>query len=236
MQHISAALGVMSAEELAQPCGTVAQFAADIKTTSKLLLDQLEIAGIRGLTPNDLITRGDTQSLLEALKNQSPEKTISSELLYEQKATNDQFVLVEAVSDQLLSALARNPQLIYGLAPRKFEELVARMFFDHGFDVELTPTTKDGGYDIIATLHNPGTSFIALIECKRYAPRNPVGIEIVRGLYGVTERSGANQGLVVTSSSFTRGALEEKARIGSRMELKDYAALTSWLDKYIKNG
>lgn len=125
---------------------------------------------------------------------------------------------------------------MYQLTSRKFEELVARLFSDHGFDVELTRASRDGGYDILAKLNNPATSFIALVECKKYSPENRVGVEIVRGLYGVTEMKGANQGLVVTSSFFTRGAVEETARIGSKLGLKDYDALTTWLQAYVQDG
>lgn len=216
--------------------GSVADFAAEIKVTSDVLIKQLEIAGINGLGANDQITLGDKQALLEALRAQRPGDTKQSVSLYQQKITPTQLILVEDINEHLLAALARDPSLMFGLAPRKFEELVARMFSDYGFKVELTPATRDGGYDIFATLHNPTTSFIALIECKRYAPTKPVGVEIVRGLYGVTEREGANQGLIVTSSTFTRGAIEEKARIGSRMELKDYETLTTWLHKYIRSA
>lgn len=234
LEHICSVLGPPSEADLANPTGSVAQFATELKTSSGVLIEQLEAAGIKGLGPNDQVTVGDKQALLEALKARSSHEPRPSETLYHQKiVTPDQLIFAEAISDQLLTALANNPQLMYELEPRKFEELVARMFTDYGFHAQLTPATRDGGYDIIATLHNPATSFIALIECKKYSPDNRVGVEIVRGLYGVTEMKGANQGLVVTSSSFTRGALEEKARIGSRMELKDYAALTSWLHKYI---
>ncbi len=233
LQHICSVLGPLSKADMAKPTGSVAQFAVELRISSNVLIEQLEAAGIRGLGPNDQITVGDKQALLEALKARSSHEPRPSATLYQQKiVTSDQIIFVETISDQLLTALANNPQLMYELAPRKFEELVARMFTDYGFRAQLTPATRDGGYDIIATLHNQATSFIALVECKKYSPENRVGVEIVRGLYGVTEMKGANQGLVVTSSSFTRGALEEKARIGTRMELKDYAALTTWLHKY----
>lgn len=237
LEHMCSVLRPLSKADLAKPTGSVAQFATELRVLPSVLIEQLETAGIRGLGQNDQITIGDKQALLEALKTRGSPETKPSETLYQQEiVTPEQLIFVEAISDKLLAALASDPQLMHKLAPRKFEELVARMFTDYGFHAQLTPATRDGGYDIIATLHNPVTSFIALVECKKYAPDNRVGVEIVRGLYGVTEMKGANQGLVVTSSSFTRGALEEKARIGSKIELKDYAALTSWLHKYIGNS
>ncbi len=235
IEHMISVLGPLTKTDLTKFTGSVAQLASELKVSFDVLMQQLEEAGIRGLGANDLITLGDRLVLLDALKTPHPGETKSSESLYQQRIiTPDQLIFVEDINDRLLLAIARTPELIYELAPRKFEELVARMFSDYGFDVELTPATRDGGYDIFATLNNAASSFIALVECKRYAPSKPVGVEIVRGLYGVTEREGANKGLVVTSSSFTRGAIEEKARIGSRMELKDYTTLTTWLRKYTR--
>lgn len=237
LDYMASVFGPLSKADLARSAGTVAQFAGEINISTDLLIEQLEIAGIRGLGPSDQITLGNQQNLLEALKARNRGEKKRSEVLYERKIiAPDHRILVEAVNDELLAFLAKNPLSMYELTSRKFEELVARIFSDHGFDVELTQASRDGGYDILATLHNPATSLIALVECKKYSPENRVGVEIVRGLYGVTEMKGANQGLVVTSSFFTRGAVEEKARIGSRMELRDYNALTSWLGRYIGNA
>ncbi len=236
LDYLVSVLGHPSKTDLAKSIHTVAEFAADLKMPTKILIQYLEDAGVRGLGPNDRITLGNKQSLLEALRALYRGEKRSSEILYERKViAPNQRILVEAVNDELLAYLAKHPQLMYELSSRKFEELVARLFSDHGFEVALTQASRDGGFDILAKLHNPATSFVALVECKKYSPENRVGVEIVRGLYGVTEMKGANQGLVVTSSFFTRGAIEEKARIGSRMELKDYNALTSWLGTYVEN-
>jgi CRISPR/Cas system Type II protein with McrA/HNH and RuvC-like nuclease domain len=57
---------------------------------------------------------------------------------------------LQEISDELIRYLARHPHLMRNLDPRKFEELVAELLRDKGYEVELTPRTRDGGLDIIA--------------------------------------------------------------------------------------
>ena len=71
--------------------------------------------------------------------------------------------------------------------------------------------------------------FLFLVECKRYAPHHRVGVEIVRGLYGVVEMHKAHAGIVVTTSHFTKGAQEFQRSVGYRMFLRDYLHLQQWL-------
>ena len=106
------------------------------------------------------------------------------------------------------------------------------MLEDNGCEVTLTKRTRDGGYDIFGRIKGLIASPVFLAECKRYAPDNKVGVEIVRSLYGVTEAHRANLGLIITSSSFTKDAREEKLRIGDRIDLKDFRDLCSWLSPY----
>jgi hypothetical protein len=58
------------------------------------------------------------------------------------------------INDELFRHLAKHPELIHSLHPRKFEELVADIFRAKGFHVELTRRTNDGGKDIYAAHRN----------------------------------------------------------------------------------
>ena len=144
--------------------------------------------------------------------------------------------MVQDITKELLSQLGGQPNLIYQLEPRRFEELVARLLEDQGCEVTLTKRTRDGGYDIFGKIKSSIVSPVFLAECKRYAPHNKVGVEVVRGLYAVTEIQRANLGLVITSSSFTKDAVAEKMRIGNRIELKEFNDLCTWLVPYKNQG
>ena len=116
------------------------------------------------------------------------------------------------------------------LNPRQFEELVAELFRAKGYTVELTPRTRDGGLDIIAIKKDDVGSAMTLIECKRYAMSNKVGVAVVRGLYGVVEERQATRGVIATTSRFTRGAVAlVRDKHEYRMALADFDRMTEFL-------
>lgn len=59
-------------------------------------------------------------------------------------------------------------------------QLIARILEDFGFSTELTRITGDGGKDIIAYLNNEMGRFVTYVECKKYLPTKPVGIEVIQ--------------------------------------------------------
>ena len=128
------------------------------------------------------------------------------------------------ISEELIRALATRPELMHQLTPRKFEELVAELLCRRGFDVSLTPATGDGGVDIIAALTSSLGSFLFYVECKKYRPGRPVGVSIVRELFGVVQAGRATGGILVTSSSFTRGALQFSDQLPHQISLKGLLA------------
>lgn len=104
-------------------------------------------------------------------------------------------ILFSSIELEVLAYFGRYPELLYSLPPRKFEEIVAAVFRNNGFTVELTPETRDGGIDIVAVQKNSfGGSTLHLIECKRYLPENKVGIGIVQRMLGVVESIGRPEG------------------------------------------
>jgi hypothetical protein len=137
-----------------------------------------------------------------------------------------------SVNEELIKYLAKRPEMLYELDPRKFEELVAHIFQNQGFDVTLTPKTRDGGRDIQAVSKNSLGNMLYLIECKRYKSSNKVGVEFVRSLYGVKQSERATKGILVTTSSFTKDALNFASPLQYELSLRDYEGLKEWLNDY----
>ena len=133
------------------------------------------------------------------------------------------------VSVELISALAEAPELLHVLHHRTFEMVLAELFAKQGFEVTLTPQTRDGGADIYLLERRSIGSFLYLVEAKRNAPDRPVGIGVVQRLLGAVEMRGATAGMIATTSYFSRPAQEEQARIPFRLSLHDFAALSQWL-------
>jgi restriction system protein len=136
---------------------------------------------------------------------------------------------------EVLAYFGRHPELLHSLPPRKFEELVASIFRNNGFDVELTPETRDGGVDIAAVQKNVfAGSTLHLVECKRYLPENKVGIGTVQRMLGVVEQHRATQGIIVTTSTFSREAKVCAQSSRYRLGLNEYADLSKWLAAFAK--
>jgi hypothetical protein len=132
--------------------------------------------------------------------------------------------------------LARHPHEIYSLPPRKFEELIAELLSRDGFDVQLTPPTRDGGRDILAAQRTAVGDHLTLVECKRYAQHRAVDVALVRALLGTVEHERATAGLLVTTSSFTGPARAFAEPVRYRLTLKDYADLTNWLGRVLRGS
>jgi hypothetical protein len=132
----------------------------------------------------------------------------------------------------LISQLSKNPDEMYRMDPRSFEELVAQLLSREGFDVTLTPPTKDGGRDVLAVENTAAGQHLYLVECKRQARHRPVSVDIVRALYGVVEEEKATGGLLVTTSHFSSDAWKFRDGISYRMALRDYDTLVEWLARY----
>lgn len=137
---------------------------------------------------------------------------------------------VSSVSTELLQQLARNPRELYQLSSRLFEEVVAELLVRQGYEVTLTPSTRDGGKDIYAAQHNAFGRFLYIVECKRYAPDNHVGVGVLRQLYGVVESERVNAGIVATTSFFSKDAEQYQQTVPLRIKLLDYLGIQGWLN------
>lgn len=136
---------------------------------------------------------------------------------------------VRSISGALIRMLAKRPDQLHQLSPRQFEQLVADLYAREGFTVELTKSTRDGGVDLFVVSSGPLGRFTTLVEAKRYRADRPVGVGVVRQLYGVVEASRATAGIVATTSFFTADAKAYQRQIEARMSLRDYLDLQAML-------
>lgn len=131
---------------------------------------------------------------------------------------------------EIFRYLSRKPDKVLDMSPREFEKLVASIFRANGFNVELTPASHDGGFDVLAVQRSNlvgETRF--LIECKRYKKDKKIGIGLVQRLIGTVNQFKATKGILVTTSSFTRDALNCVKSTGGILTVKDYKCLEGWL-------
>jgi restriction system protein len=85
------------------------------------------------------------------------------------------------------------------LSGSQFEQELARVYKQMGYDVELTPSSGDRGIDIILKRNNRTT----IVQCK--ATKRPVGPAVARELYGTLIESGMDDAVLASISGCTTG-------------------------------
>lgn len=136
---------------------------------------------------------------------------------------------VNVLNTEILRWLKANPHELHEIRPRQFEELVCEILSRLGWRIELTPASKDGGYDIVGFSGSAGgVTSSWLIECKKYGPKNKVGVGVVRALCGVKEQVKVANAMIVTTSTFTSGAREMGASRWD-LSLRDHDDVLAWV-------
>jgi restriction system protein len=166
-----------------------------------------------------------------------PQVTIQALIIAGDKVSEGR--LVEGVNiawREVIRMISRNPEEIYQIDPRKFEELIAGAYEVSGeFDeVILTPRSGDKGRDVIATKKGFGSLRI-FDQIKRNRITHPVTADDVRALAGVIYMDqNVSKGVLTTSGVFAPN-LEKDEYIQKllpyRLELRPRDILIPWLKK-----
>lgn len=180
------------------------------------------------------IVRWTLKELAEALKSDghSVNYELSDEKIIQIPILRVDF---EDISKRLTQHFIQTPSEMLKLSPRKFEELIAYILEEMGYEITLTGQTRDDGIDIFALKKEPIGSFLTLVECKKYSPHRRVGIDIVRSLYGVLNIQRASHAMIATTSSFTGGARNFEKQYQFQMSLRDHADIINWMKHNTNN-
>ena len=134
----------------------------------------------------------------------APVLSFGTIVTFERDAPDGQVVrLMNPFYSYLIETIKKDPEVIYQIDPRKWEEIIAAAYDNAGFDeVILTPRSGDLGRDVIAIKRGFGA--VKFIEqVKAYKPGHLVTADEVRALLGVlsAERD-ASKAIFSTTSSF----------------------------------
>lgn len=132
--------------------------------------------------------------------------------------------------------LRLNISSLSGIDRRYFEQVTAELIRSKGFEVEVTKKTRDGGRDIIGITNVNGIPFKLFVECKRKDLGNPIGVDIVRSVYGVhNTQNGPNKSIIVSTTYFTKDARnfpKQEANSHWELGLYDFDDLSKWIADY----
>ncbi len=172
--------------------------------------------------------KADNKIITEIFK---PDKETDEEIDKKESA----IIILSPVNDRLLKYLSENPEAFYQLKDRKFEEVMAEIYSKLGYKVELTKATRDGGKDIIIRRPEILGDFIYYVECKKYAPNNPVGIGLVKNLVGTVDADRVNGGILATTSYFTPDARKfvTDNKYDYQIQMHDYNKIREMLNQVV---
>jgi len=177
------------------------------------------------------------------LRANMPELVLSASLVIpgQPRPSGTQIQTVALPWFQIVLDLIEDPRRLFDFAkrPRRFEEFVASAYERAGWDeVILTPPSRDGGRDVIASKRGFGSIRI-LEQTKAYSKGHLVTHADVRAMIGVlTTDPNSSKAIITTTSDFQPGVLtspEFRPFMPYRLELKNGPQLIEWL-KQLRYG
>lgn len=149
------------------------------------------------------------------------------------KSDNSAFKDIKAdlvcANDKVFKYFSEHPEAMYQMTGTEFEYFIASILDRLGYKTTITPPTNDGGVDIYAAKKDNLGSFLFLVQCKNKKAHNPVGINIIRELYGVLNQKNATFASVFTTSYFSKPAIEFQEQFSHQLSLHDYNYIKSLL-------
>lgn len=137
----------------------------------------------------------------------------------------------EQASAELFEYFAKNPEAMYDLPPRRYEELIAAVFRNQGMQTELTPISGDRGIDLRIVQHDSIGRLVTLAQLKRFRSDRPVDLGVVQALSGAVTAENAHRGLVVTTSRFLPGVQKWIDDYNVRISLATNKEVVGWLQR-----
>lgn len=114
-------------------------------------------------------------------------------------------------------------EMLFRMNPYDFEKHVMSFFQEAGLLAWATKKSNDAGVDGFAR-HPNG---LIVVQCKHYAEDNGIGRPTVQQFKGVVEENAAWRGYIVTTSYFTKEAIDSAGK-NSSLILVDIRELIEW--------
>lgn len=109
------------------------------------------------------------------------------------------------------------PQFLYALTPEEFENFVARVWSERGWDANVTQISGDSGIDIVATKESPFQQK-QLVQAKRYGPDSSVGSPDIQQYASLRQQEdNVDSVVVVTSSGFSNQAVQLAEKLNVKL-------------------
>ncbi len=130
----------------------------------------------------------------------------------------------------LATSLLDQGRLLSAMRWQDLEELVAALLERDGWSVQITPPSRDGGFDVIGFRTDGILGPIRSIwQAKKYSSTNLVRLRDVRELSAIRDEQRATKAVIVTTSRLTRDAIAWIRRDEFRLGSIDHDELARWI-------
>lgn len=158
--------------------------------------------------------------------NENSMKVVQKELTPQERIEYSMNEINEELADSLLNEIKKQPfTFLENLAVK----LMCKMGYGNRENATTTKPTNDGGIDGIVFEDELGINKI-LIQTKRYGQETTVGSPDIQRFKGAMEDYGAKEGVFITTSKFSDGAIKSAKK--SNVILIDGDKLTKLMIKY----
>ncbi|WP_194869514.1 restriction endonuclease [Myxococcus sp. AB025B] len=117
--------------------------------------------------------------------------------------------VLREVSGVFARKIAASPEALAHLEWRDVERVMAEVFDGLGFEVKLTPGSKDGGKDVVLACNVRGRRAEYYVEIKHWRSATRVGRAAVERLLKVVAEEKKDGGVFLSTYGFTSNAFEQ---------------------------
>jgi restriction system protein len=170
--------------------------------------------------------KGGCQLCIAEEERRQAEWQMYSVVQERKKAIRDEaLVLRDSELKRLRRGWLSKSELYLRMNSREFEDAIAALFRELGYEVKQTPYSNDRGKDAVAW--KDGKKF--LIECKRYEATNPIGRRELQIFVAAMKEENAQGGFYVNTGRFASTAPEYAGQ--NQIELYDRARLPELVNR-----
>ena len=143
--------------------------------------------------------------------------------------------LIADLSQRLALLIAKDPKVLHVVEWRDLERLLAEVFSGLGFNVTLTPSSKDGGKDLILECISNETNCSYIVEIKHWRSGQKVGSSSISEFLRVILKENRNAGIFLSTFGYCDNAFEHLTEIDrERVRIGDQTKVISLCQRYSK--
>jgi restriction endonuclease Mrr len=144
-------------------------------------------------------------------------------------------LICEDVSRKFAQLIAEDSRYLDNLEWRDLEKVLAEVFKELGFAVELTPGSKDGGKDIVVECVVDELQYTYIIEIKHWRSGKRVNHSHVRHFLNVIVSEKRKGGLFLSTSGYSNNIFSTFTKIErQQLKLGDKNKVVSLCKRYVQ--